>query len=448
MRPTIRTTILAAIAVALATMLAACGGGSSGDGKKQQGEVVITCASCQSGSTDPFLNYHYDLVQSFNRKYAGRYRVEIKENQYAVSGDTGARLQYFQRLALANQLPDVFNISRGEITQLKKSGKLMDFAPFLQKDQQWRSAFYPDSFDPFKGNGTQILAVPEQRDAVGIYYNKSIFHAAGISEFPKTWDEFAADCAKIKAAGKACMAMDGGWTTLLMWANLIGTQDGGPQFLSSGIAGDDYASNPAVVKASETLKTWHADGYANRDAFSGRYEDASAPFLSGEAATIANGPWMVSTDIKGKQAIKGLYDETGYAPSPGWTPGAQGIAVAAGEGGWASGSRDEGKKEATIAFLKFMDARPQALEQTRKTGAYPAVKMDFSAAESKTLEPLAAGLVKETSGLQRKYPHAFYASPGGFNDAWKNLWPAYVKGKLSTQKFLTQLAQDAKSPTK
>ena len=36
---------------------------------------------------------------------------------------------------------------------------------------------------------------------------------------------------------------------------------------------------------------------------------------------IANGPWMVTLDIKTKNAITGLYDQIGYEPSPGWGRG-------------------------------------------------------------------------------------------------------------------------------
>src|SRR5262245_51933721 len=239
-----------------AVALTACGGGSNSSSEKE--EVVITCSACQSSPTDPFLQYNSEAVQRFNKQYAGRYRVKIVKNQYAGSGPD--RLQYYQRLALANDLPDVFLVNRAELEALEKTGKLMDFAPGLDKDAAWKSSFFPGAFDALKDGG-KVLAIPEERDSIGIYYNKRLFADAGITSFPATGQQLGADCARIKAKGQICLAMDGDWVTLLMWANLIGTQPGGRQVLASGIRDGGYASNPAVVKATEMLKSWHTQGF-------------------------------------------------------------------------------------------------------------------------------------------------------------------------------------------
>jgi ABC-type glycerol-3-phosphate transport system substrate-binding protein len=422
----------------LAVALAACGGGTSSSGDK--GEVEITCSACQSSPTDPFLQYNFEAVQRFNKQYAGRYRVKVVKNQYAGSGPD--RLQYYQRLALANDLPDVFLVNRAELEALEKTDKLMDFGPGLAKDARWKSSFFDGAFDALK-NGGKVLAIPEQRDSIGIYYNKRLFAGAGIASFPKTWQELDADCARLKAKGQICMALDGDWVTLLMWANLIGTQPGGQEVLATGLRDGGYASNPAVVKATETLKRWHTQGYVNKDAFSGDYANAAAAYVRGKAAMVANGPWMVPTDIKSKNAIKGLYDDTGYEPAPGFSPGGRGLVVVAGNGGWVSGSTDSRKQEAVTAFMKFLTTQREGLAQTVKTGAYPAVKVDLDGSAAKQLDPLAANLVKQSTKVPMTYPHVYFGAPAAFGTAWKNLWPAYVQGKLDTGKFLDQLSKDA-----
>ena len=38
------------------------------------------------------------------------------------------------------------------------------------------------------------------------------------------------------------------------------------------------------------------------------------------------------------------------------------------------------------------------------------------------------------------YPHVRVHGPAGFGNAWKNLWPAYVKGAMDTATFLSRLA--------
>jgi raffinose/stachyose/melibiose transport system substrate-binding protein len=202
-----------------------------------------------------------------------------------------------------------------------------------------------------------------------------------------------------------------------------------------------------VVKATETLKRWHTEGFVNADAFSGEYQNAATAFIRGQAAMIANGPWMVNSDIKTKNAVKGLYHEIGYENSPGWTADARGLIIISAEGSYASGAHDERKQEAVTAFMKFLTSHGQALQQIHVEGAWPAAKFEPTAAEAKTLEPLASALVKKAGSVPLTFPHPYYNAPAPFSSAWKNLWPAYVKGQMSTHDFLSKLSKDAQSPT-
>ena len=428
-------------AATLAVSLAACGGGSS----DEKGEVVITCVSCQASPTDPSLQHIYNTAQAFNKKYAGKYRVKTIKSQSA--GSSADRLQYYQRLALASDLPDIFQVNTEELRSLAKTGKLMNFAPELAKDGAWKSSFNNGAFAALTGEDGQVWAIPETRDAIGIFYNKAIFKSAAVDGFPQTWADFEADCAKIKATGKTCFAMDGDWVTLLTWANLIGTQPGGADFLNGAIRSGDYSTNPVVVKATETLKRWHTDGFINANAFSGEYQNAATQFISGKAAMIANGPWMVNSDIKTKNAVKGLYGEIGYEESPGWTAGQRGLIIVAGEGSYASGAHDARKQEAVAAFMKFMTSHSQALAQVRVEGAWPAAKFQPTPEEQKTLEPLASALVKKSTSVPLTYPHPYYNAPAPLQSAWRNLWPAYVKSGESAADFLRKLSKQAQSAT-
>ena len=441
MRHLVRGALAAIAAATLAVSLAACGGGSS----DEKGEVVITCVSCQASPTDPSLQHIYNTAQAFNKKYAGKYRVKTIKSQSA--GSSADRLQYYQRLALASDLPDVFQVNTGELRSLAKTGKLMNFAPELAKDGAWKSSFNNGAFAALTGEGGQVWAIPETRDAIGIFYNKAIFKSAAVDGFPQTWADFEADCAKIKATGKTCFAMDGDWVTLLTWANLIGTQPGGADFLNGAIRSGDYSTNPVVVKATETLKRWHTDGFINANAFSGEYQNAATQFISGKAAMIANGPWMVNSDIKTKNAVKGLYGEIGYEESPGWTAGQRGLIIVAGEGSYASGAHDARKQEAVAAFMKFMTSHSQALAQVRVEGAWPAAKFQPTSEEQKTLEPLASALVKKSTSVPLTYPHPYYNAPAPLQSAWRNLWPAYVKSGESAADFLRKLSKQAQSAT-
>ncbi|WP_129664613.1 ABC transporter substrate-binding protein [Phytoactinopolyspora endophytica] len=449
---TARTTTAAvatATVAAVMTVVAGCGSdsdssasGSSSD-VSGDGEVVITCATCQESPTDPFLQYNYEAVERFNEEFAGTYRVDTIENANAGSSDD--RLQYYQRLALADDLPDLFQLNSGEVKALQETGKLHDFAPNLENDDEWAGTFHDQAFDALMGSDGQIWAVPQQRDAIGIYYNVELLEEAGYEEFPSTWDEFEDLAAELKAQDKIAIAMDGDWATMLMWVNLIGTQPDGAEFLGEGIVeSDNWGADSAVVEATERLRDWHVEGYVNSDAFSGDFQNAAAPYLTEEAAMVANGPWFVNTNLKTDSAAPGLYEKTGYAAAPGWSEGDQGTVVVSGAG-WVSGTTDERKLEAVEAFVKFVSSEDEVLKQAAATGANPPVKVDAAAAEDANLEPLAVGLIEEAAELTYRYPHVRVHGPAGFGTAWKNLWPAYVKGEMETDDFLQRLTEDAAS---
>jgi raffinose/stachyose/melibiose transport system substrate-binding protein len=423
---------LVAVIAAAATAFGATSGGSK--------VIVLTCQKCEpvGDKNNAFEQSRYNVAQAFNKKYAGKYHMNIQHWGASGEGD----VQYWKRLALAHKLPDIFVEGSPVLKALQQSGALLNLAPFLAKDKAWKNSFLPGSFTSLTYKG-QILGIPETRDTIGIFWNKHLFQKAGITDgFPTTWAKFLSDCAKLKAAGVIPIAFDGDWTTLLTWADLIGTQPGGAQFLYSGITKGNYASNPIVVKATEFLKQLHTSGYANADAFTGDYQNAATPFLQGQAAMIANGPWMVAGDIKGPNAISGLYSQVGYAPAPGWTAGGQGAIVMAGGSGWAAAAtKDPAKQQAIIAFLKLTTQPNIQLQRTIETGSFWATKLKLTSTQIAKLEPLAYHLSTLSSNLKYQFVHAKASTPQAFTDEWKNDWPAYVKGAMSTTDFLNKLSQ-------
>ena len=416
--------------------LTACGSGD--DETKAGGPVTITCVGCEKNPTDPALSALHTAAERFNKQYAGRYKVKTEGSKYAAA--LPDRAQYYVRRALANDLPDVFLLSGAEAVEVSKSGKLVDLRPILDEDPAWLSTFYPGSFYQVENDG-EVLGIPQDRNAIGVWYNKALLRDAGVDALPETWDAMTAACERIKASGKFCFGMDGDWVTLLWWANLIGTQPGGPEFLNDEIKQCEYAENPAVIRATEQLKDWHARGFVNPDAFSGDFTRADTPFVEEDAAFLANGPWEVAFGIKAEQANDGLYERVGYGPSPGWTPEEHGTMVIAGEGVLVTSSQDEAKLEAVIEFMKFVTREDQQLSKIRDTGTFTAVKTDFSDAEKKTLEPLALNLNEQVEALPAtlNYPHAWTPK---LASAWKNLWPAYAEGDIDTSALLDRLVQD------
>ncbi len=440
----VRTRTLALTGTVMTALLAltACSGTSAdpSTSDKPKEEIVVTCATCQESPTDPFLQFNYEAATRFNEQYKGQYRIEMLNN--ANAGSSKDRLQYYQRLALADDLPDIFQLNSAEIAELSTTGKLHDFAGDLKADKTWSDTFLPGSFDALTGKGGETWAIPQQRDPIGIFWNKALWESVGYDEFPATWDEFEKGAAKLKDQGKVALALDGDWATMLAWTNLIGTNAGGVDFLTKGITKDDWADDKAVVAATERLAEWHEKGWVNSDAFSGDFNNASAAYLSQDAASVPNGPWFVKTKLNTEAASPGLYDGTGYSVSPGWKKGQQGVIVVSGAG-WVSGTTDKTKLEAVDAFMKFVSSTDEVLAQAKETGANPAIEVPTDKLKGAGLEPLSEGLATAAADVELQYPHVRVFGPAGFGNAWKNLWPAYVKGEMSTKDFLTRLSADS-----
>jgi raffinose/stachyose/melibiose transport system substrate-binding protein len=309
----------------------------------------------------------------------------------------------------------------------------MDVGPFLGADAAWKSTFYPDIFARITTDDGRILGIPEQRDVAGIFYNTELFSKAGVATFPQTWDEFNTDAAKLKEAGTIPFASAPNWVPLLLWSHRVGTEEGGPDFLLNGITQGNYAANPAVVTATEWLRDFYADGYVNKDAFSGDFPVARTPFIQGQAAMITNGPWMVNADIKSTEAQPDLATKIGYEPAPG-----DGLIIIGGDAAWVSAAKPE-KAEAVAAFLKFSTTPEQQFARTLKTGSYGPTQVEFTADQKAQLEPLALSLV-ERSATARTYTHALGSASSEFDQAWRNNWPAYVQGQMTTTEFLNSLS--------
>jgi raffinose/stachyose/melibiose transport system substrate-binding protein len=431
--------IRAATAVALLVAAAGSTGGTSSVTASDDTVIELTCQRCEESPSDVFSQSWFEVVEAFNAAHEGEYRVNVEH----YGGRDENDLQYWERLAIADALPDIFIAQSTQLQTLARTGKLFDLASALAEDPEWRDSFFPDVFQSLTGPDGQIWGIPEQRDVVGIFWNRALFEQAGIETFPQTWSELLTAAEALDAAGIIPFAMDGDWVTQLMWANLIGTRAGGEGFLTAGIKNGDFATDPMVIEATEYLRELHTAGYVNEDAFTGDYPNAANPFLQEQAAMIANGPWMVAADIQSDAATAELYSHVGYSPSPGWTAEEQGVIVLAGNAGIASGSTDPDEQAAVIAFLKFATSPEIQLERTLKTGAYWPVQLELTPEQREQVEPLTLELLEAADSVTYQYPHAKYATLQPFTDSWKNNWPAYVQGSMSTTEFLEELSEAA-----
>jgi len=243
--------------------------------------VMAMALSACSGGSNGLTVWHFftdreaDVIQSAIDGFTTA-NPDIKVTVQAGQDDDKMR----QAIA-ANQAIDVgISYSSDQIGPLCSTGAFIDLGPYIQKDNIDLSQI-PDvvrSYTAF--NGVQC-ALPMLADVTGLYYNKDMLAAAGISGPPKSLDELAADAVALttynpdgsidqlgfnpltsyyetNASNYAIMAgakwlnpgnttsaigSDPNWTTLLNWQQNLINALGGYQKLAdwSAASGDEFS---------------------------------------------------------------------------------------------------------------------------------------------------------------------------------------------------------------
>ena len=127
--------------------------------------------------------------------------------------------------------------------------------------------------------------------AVG-YYNVDLLKAAGLTDYPRTWDDFEKLTAGLKAvdpeAVAAVMPADT-WFQDEFVLTLAGQID--PEFFNRVRYDGGSWDDPAYVQALERYKSLYDDGILDSTTLDLGYTDAMALFDQGKAAVVFNGTW-------------------------------------------------------------------------------------------------------------------------------------------------------------
>jgi multiple sugar transport system substrate-binding protein len=245
-----------AIVSALVTLLCALGLGACGGGDSTSGGEAQTFDPNQkvtltiwSGFSSRELDLFNGIIDDFEKKYPN---VTVDSVGSVNDDKLVAALR-------GGNAPDVaLSFSTDNTGAFCSSGGWIDLSPYIERDNVDIGQFPQAVQDYTEYKGTRC-AMPLLADVYGLYYNKDMFAAAGISEPPKTISELDADAKKLtqrasdgsidvagyvsnqgfyesvpahyapqwdaqwqNADGKSNLATDSAWTDYLEWdKNLI-----------------------------------------------------------------------------------------------------------------------------------------------------------------------------------------------------------------------------------
>jgi raffinose/stachyose/melibiose transport system substrate-binding protein len=251
----------------------------------------------------------------------------------------------------ANDLPDLWSTHGWSVAR---------YSEYLQSlnDQPWASKLNPTIKPVVTNKEGKFFVLPFDMDVAGIAFNREVLDKAKVDPFSiRTWDDFKAACAKIKAIGKIPVHIGGSaqddWTVgnFYDWT--------APSFL---ITNEKSNSRASLKDGSFDWKLWapvakllvdfRDSGYLNPDYTQGTWVDVGKKMAAGEVAFGFFGNYVIGEAKKYNPS--GKY---GFIPVPAASK-ADSPALITGERVTLGVWKDSKNKAEALKFLAFC-AQPE-----------------------------------------------------------------------------------------
>ena len=345
----------------------------AGGGQEAEKEIVLQwpCIWVAQDSKAPTVKA---LVDQFNADNAGKIKVVIEPNP-----DYDGYRQKINTMMAAGQVPDLFVFNPDPTSFTYYQGDLlMDFTDDLKG--AWGKDFAEGTIGSSTRDG-RTKSIPYELAITPIWYNTELFKKAGISGFPKTFDEFWKACDKLKAAGIIPTSqMTGGtnaWTSML-WYSHIMASIGGSDVWSKPM------SDPVYVQAAEVLLRLYSDGNTTKDAVGCDPGCSSGHYLAQDTAIFINGPWYIGAAKKNAPEV---HAATAVAPAPAVAGGTHGAQIGFLLSNLAAANTDDpARRAAVVKFMKWMSDPDNVKTISADAGSLFCVKFEFGAGDQ--VDPL------------------------------------------------------------
>ena len=341
-----------------ATMLAGCAQGGT--------------ASSQAPSKAPSDASKKDVKLTFMTNVVGEQASALEKVLKDFEKETGYNVEFsapgksYEELMKtkmsSNELPDLFTTHGWSVARYSEYLEPVNDMPFAKDISSQMKPVISDK----QG---KMYVLPMDSDIAGIVYNVDVLNDAGVRVYDiKTWADFEAACAKIKAKGISPIHMGGkdSWT--------IGQF--GDWVAPSIFVTDEKNNKRADLKAGKfdpktwekvagLMDKWTKAGYFNKDVLTSDYNSDVEALANKKAAFEFYGN---STIVDARNINKDA--NLGMMPLPSTSP-ADKPSLIAGEriavGVW----KDSPQKAAAIELLNYL-AKPEVMSQVATASGNPA----------------------------------------------------------------------------
>ncbi|UJF31379.1 ABC transporter substrate-binding protein [Paenibacillus hexagrammi] len=341
--------------VVLATgMLTACGSNTGNNESATNSPAATNAASpaasaaaTASGDKKPsgsitVLTQRTDIVDTLQNEFTAEFNKvypDIKVKWEAVQ-------DYENNIKIRMNTSDY-----GDVLLIPNNVEPKDFPNFFEPlgDYEADKAKY-SQIDAHRFEG-KYYGLPMAINTLGIVYNKKVFKDAGVTEVPKTPEQFLAAMHKIKDNTKAVPLYTNykdDWT-LSQWADYLQPASGDPNYPNLGVLQDPHPWAPGKP-FNDIFKLMYdvaKQGLIEEDPTTTDWESSKGMLNRGEIGTMVLGSWAI-TQMQGAGPNP---QDIGYMPFP--TNAAKLSAPLAADYNWSINVHSK-NKEAANAFIHWV----------------------------------------------------------------------------------------------
>lgn len=306
---------LSLILCLMITALAACGGkdnattssgGAETAGSDKKTETTDTGSAKGDGPSGKlvFLTNRTDMIGKQYDDYKKRFEEKYPDVDLQFEAITDYDKNVKIRIS-SGEYPDVVFIPTIPNADLPKYFEPLD-------DMSFSGDLY---FKDAKVQDGKMYGISSGASTVGIVYNKKAFEKAGITEIPKTYDEFLAICEKLKSAGIIPLASNfkDKWP-LDTWVYDVPSIISGKTDHEMKRAETDtpYTMDNEYGKSWSILRELQQKGYLEKDVNSTNWEQSKKDIAQGKMAMYLLGNWVINQVIENGAPS----EDVGFFPFP------------------------------------------------------------------------------------------------------------------------------------
>lgn len=338
-------THIMALVLVMALALSLCGNVFADSSKADSVEIEVFC----NITTDEYKAVIGSLIDAFTAE------TGIK----VTYSDPGTGYEELMKTRMAsNDMPDVFCTHGWAVARYSEYIRPLN-------NQAWASNVKESIGAIITDNDGNLLVLPSSYTTFGINYNATVLEEAGVNfEDIKTWTDFEDACEKIKAIGKAPIAMGG----MDSWLAAQPFQVMCPTFLTDeqiDQLADGSFNWDDLTPVFERYISWAERGFFNVDCVTCDFNTACQYFGAGDAA-------FFFCDTSPIVQARTYYPnaDLGNMPIPKWEADYSESVAGTGEYlSWAVWNGTD-KEEAALAFLEFL-AKPENTKVLAEVTACP-----------------------------------------------------------------------------